>query len=432
MLWFALFPTLSYASETVTNQTYTYDWREAERELQEYMQDSSVSGSTTWTVDKDDVANGLVQAYFLFQTRSDYEYKYIGNPFSWVSPAIIDVQEFSAALSSYDSLSSGVYKRGLVFSPIITTVDGSVLIHSGDSANLVMNGFKHQMRHTYTWSWSTVNVGGGSGSGVEYYPIDPNEIDYIAIVYFRDNGQRQVELLDISDVLTIKGDTFGIDCDITAPFDVVQINIEFGIPLSAYNWSVPDVSGYHKDAYYAGGTGIYFQTNIYNGVLKIDIPDETSGLLSGIIEWLRSIRDGIVNVANYVLELPSRIWTFIQEGLKMLFIPSESDITDMHNQWDELMRDRFGAIYEAGDLVHSFGATVQTSAIMAVDSGGVIELPSATVNLAGVPFTFGGYTVDIIPAGFEFLSTAVKSIVNIVCTVIFLNMLRNKLEELIR
>lgn len=433
VVWFVLSPTLCYASETVTNQTYTYDWREAERELLEYSQDSG--GISTWTVTDDDVANGLVQANFVFNDRKTWKTKYNSVPYVWQSPLSINVFEFSSAYSTYPDLQSGDYGNGIEFCTHLTRVDSGKLIDKNEEYHLTLNGFKHQMRYNYRYKWSASN-GGGSGGGVAYYPVDINSLTALTLQYYGVNGEYISERISndkFSEVITTSGDTFGIDLDLVAPnFDVKALRVVFSFTLSAYNWSVPDASSYHSGASHDSGTGIYFETVVYNGVLKITTPDETSGLLSGIIEWLRSIRDGIVNVANYVLELPSRIWTFIQEGLKMLFIPSEADISNMHEQWQNLMRDRFGAIYESGDIVHSFSETMSVNSAMVADTGGIITMPAVTANLAGTDFTFGGYDVDLVPDGFQWLVTSLKMLINIVCTILFINALKGKIEVLLR
>ena len=169
-----------------------------------------------------------------------------------------------------------------------------------------------------------------------------------------------------------------------------------------------------------------------NSSFVVEKADSSTGLLNGIIEWLRSIRDGITGVADSITQLPNKIWTVMENGIKGLFIPTEEDITNMHSQWDSLMRDRFGAIYESGDIVHQFAQQMETSAVMVADNGGVISMPSATINVAGVSFTFGGYEVDIVPQGFEWLVQSIKMIVNIVCTIMFINALKSKIEVLLR
>jgi hypothetical protein len=69
---------------------------------------------------------------------------------------------------------------------------------------------------------------------------------------------------------------------------------------------------------------------------------------------------------------------------------------------------------------------------MTADSGGIITMPQVTVSLAGTPFTFGGYQVDIIPDGFETLQQMCRLAVSMVCTVVFINMLKEKLEWILR
>ena len=67
---------------------------------------------------------------------------------------------------------------------------------------------------------------------------------------------------------------------------------------------------------------------------------------------------------------------------------------------------------------------------MQADETDTIEFPQASINLSGTPFTFGGYSVKIVPEGFGVLVTAIKSIVAIVCTVAFVNGMRKRYDEI--
>lgn len=393
-------------------------------------------GISLFTVTDDDVANGLVQANFVFNERKTWNTKYNSVPYVWQSPLSIDVFEFSSGHSTYPDLQSGDYGNGLEFCTHLSRVDSGKLIDKNEEYHLTLNGFKHQMRYNYHWSYSIVNVGAGSGGGVAYYPVDINLLRALTLQYYGVNGEYISQSISndrFSDVITISGDTFGIDLDVVAPnFDVKALRVVFSFTLNAYNWSVPDASSYHRGATHEYGTGIYFETVVYNGVLKITTPDESTGLLKGIIEWLKSIRDGIVNVGNGVtnvfnsiLELPAKLWNLIETGLKNLFVPSETAIAEMKDKWDTLLADRFGVVYESGALVIDIANSVSEAS-----TSETITFPSVSYNFSGTDFTFGGYEVDVIPNGFEFLADILKGVLDIVCTLAFINAMRRKYDEL--
>lgn len=91
-----------------------------------------------------------------------------------------------------------------------------------------------------------------------------------------------------------------------------------------------------------------------------------SGLLSGILEWIKgifnkigdmfdTIASGFSNIGKWFAELPSKLWTVISDGLKALFIPSSvvnpetgqevEYFTYYFDQWDDWMNDHFGVLY---------------------------------------------------------------------------------------
>lgn len=157
----------------------------------------------------------------------------------------------------------------------------------------------------------------------------------------------------------------------------------------------------------------------------IETETEEVGLLKGITGWLQGIKDGITNLFNSIAELPTKLWEKISEGLKSLFVPSESDMVAYKDKWDELLSSRFGAVYEVGNIM-----TESWDSVMNADQTNSIEFPSATINLpGGNEFSFGGYTVQVVPNGFSAIIVAVKAIVAIVCTVAFVNGMRKRYDE---
>lgn len=181
----------------------------------------------------------------------------------------------------------------------------------------------------------------------------------------------------------------------------------------------------NSEAYISNGT-VITATSFdfpYSGEITItyELPvDESIGLLNGIIEWVKGIYDSIV-------ELPARLWSSISEGLKELFIPNEEDMIAIKEGWDDLLSSRFGAIYESGELLHTFYGELRER-----DATTTITIPEVTLEFSGVPFTFGGYQIDVIPDGFEFLVELIKGVMDIVCTLMFIDTMRRKYDELVR
>ncbi len=116
----------------------------------------------------------------------------------------------------------------------------------------------------------------------------------------------------------------------------------------------------------------------------------------------------------------------IIEGIKGLFIPTEQEMIVIKDKWDLLLKERFGALYEAGsyivDIANSFSYQGEKTDI---------EFPLTVINLKGSIFQFGGWKVKIIPTGFEAPVRTLKLIIGIVATLAFFVMLRNKFNKII-
>lgn len=128
---------------------------------------------------------------------------------------------------------------------------------------------------------------------------------------------------------------------------------------------------------------------------------------------LGSIRQGIENLANSILN-----------GLKNLFIPSETFMTDWKDDMSDELEDHLGGIYEATDILHDWAAQFRN-----VQASSEIYVPAVTVPLAGVSWTVGDWHVPLKPSGMPALVyEAFALIVDFLALAAFLNMCHKKLE----
>ena len=130
------------------------------------------------------------------------------------------------------------------------------------------------------------------------------------------------------------------------------------------------------------------------------------------------------NIVSDIKELPSQIANEIKEATKELFIPDAQDIADQKDQWDDLLADRFGAVYEAGSIASDIA-----EAFVPGETQEMITFPATSFDLAGAEFVFGGWEIDVVPDGFEFAIDTLKMIINIACTLLFVNALKNRFEN---
>lgn len=203
--------------------------------------------------------------------------------------------------------------------------------------------------------------------------------------------------------------------DLSANFDVEKDIIKFEI--IAKQISNPYGTASYK-MWIGEGTKPAFR-------LSIDQQTKEQGLLSGIIEWLKGIKDGITNVFDSIAELPTKLWNLISNGLKSLFVPSEDFIIQFKDDIDGILEDKLGAVYQVVNIL-----TDSWDRITANDQNNVITIPKTTINLPNNnSFSFGGVDVPIVPNGFEFITDIIKTVIGIVCTILFVNGLRKKYDE---
>lgn len=174
------------------------------------------------------------------------------------------------------------------------------------------------------------------------------------------------------------------------------------------------------------GVEYTFDFSVKNFQLIIPEEDEEE-TEKGILAWIK-------NIVNSIKNLPKNIGAFFQtvmnnalEQIKGFFIPSETTMIELKSKFESLLADRFGAAYQASDIIDDFANAFTYS-----ETKGHITIPEITVNLVGTEFTFGGWDVDIIPDGFEGLQTTLKLVVNIICTVCFVNALKKRFREVLR
>ncbi len=196
-----------------------------------------------------------------------------------------------------------------------------------------------------------------------------------------------------------------------------------GIISGSISDATSDLSAEIVDAAEGINDSIDLQTEIISDKLD-DVSDSIDNASQNITDKLGDVGDSI----NDKLDETKKS---LLDGIKGFFIPSDESMEDIDKQWDELLKTRFGALYEVSDIISDFGSNLTWEYIQTAGEKNTITMPKVTVNFGDTPFSFGGYEVSIIPDGFDVLVTAVKGITSIVCTFLFINSLRNKYEKLI-
>lgn len=149
--------------------------------------------------------------------------------------------------------------------------------------------------------------------------------------------------------------------------------------------------------------------------------EETKGLLGTIIAWLTSIRDTIGSVFTAIIELPGRIATVLIEGIKSLFIPDEEDLTGLKDQYAQLLEERLGFVWQAGEMVISFGQSVLSAFETATDFQ--FEFPGVSFELPelGQVTLIEPQVVSVDNAFMDVMQPVLGTIVSFICVLAFIN-----------
>lgn len=150
-----------------------------------------------------------------------------------------------------------------------------------------------------------------------------------------------------------------------------------------------------------------------------DLGDKTEKGFAGLGEKIKEVFNAITN-------LPAKIWEFIENGLKNLFVPDEEFMVSYKDKWSNLLAEKLGAVYQVTEII--FGAWDD---VRNADQTNTINLPVVTIPLPqNNSFSFGGYDVKIVPDGFESAVELVKVAIGIVCTFMFINGVRRRYDEI--
>ena len=155
---------------------------------------------------------------------------------------------------------------------------------------------------------------------------------------------------------------------------------------------------------------------------------KTNGLLGSLIQLVQSIVSGIGtlvqsigNIFTAITELPGKIWTAIQNGLQLLFVPSTDELDAIHDKWLELCETKFGFIYQAYQMLENVWSTL---------IGGWSSHTDYTFKFPGISFEMLGETYHVVePQVIDFdndlmavLRVPLGTIVSIVCVLGVVNL----------
>ena len=264
--------------------------------------------------------------------------------------------------------------------------DGLPLIEKGTGADVTIKGFYPYVKlsEEYNFFWLTPDVIGMNfhykDGSVAYVTPDLKSID------------------DEFNSVTFK--------DFIATDDVVMISYYYSYKAGQM-WTSA-----------LGNRDFTMGHNVRGDLFSIDIESEEVSVLkkvdANIKEGFANLKKGIENLGQSILD-----------GIKNFFIPSQGKLIEFKENFDELLAHRFGAIYQSFDLIIEMWDEVRYS-----DTQNTIDMPLVTIPVgSGESFSFGGFGVKVVPDGFGFLAESIKMITSVLCTLLFINGMRKRYDE---
>lgn len=279
------------------------------------------------------------------------------------------------------------------------------IIPSGASVmvNMPAGSFRYQF-HTLDDTYGEITSYQSSGTAYIQvdllgYNSDSNAFTYIS--------RSTRSLLNISDDIDIRFDA----ADVTA--DVYAIDIIITRAVASF----PD---------YVSGT---FSSQIQTGYIFCSYyPQSQVGLLSGILGILQTIWDtitsGFGNVIDAVLSIPQTIINLFTSAMQSLFVPTDEDLEGIFDDFDTLLEDKLGAIYQVGaslsDVWDALNTTTATT-----------SLTFPAVSIPGTGFTLPAQTVPIWPAGFTALQSFVRTGTSMVIILLWIKGLHHRFSVIL-
>lgn len=294
----------------------------------------------------------------------------------------------------------------------ISRQDGTVMGSKGMTLRLQMTNIGNGMQQ------------GSSSSNYTKVASIISKYNQVILRLETPNGSSHYKYFSPEDVLSISSkypqDAINLYLEYELPVDVVKVDVEINYsPQLAFPGLNPNTNTWiYKTSAFNCNSG-YSEIGLY-------LQTDNAGLLNKIINGISNIKEGVSNLITGITELPSKLWNLIENGLKGLFVPTESEMTEIKNQWDTLLSDRFGGLYQTVQLIDDYAESFTDP-----ENKNTIKIPELRLPFGQTEFVFGGQDVQIVPDKFSFLIDAIKTIISIIATCLFVNGLRNRFERLV-
>lgn len=215
--------------------------------------------------------------------------------------------------------------------------------------------------------------------------------------------------------------------------DTITVSCDFNIKVTGLNVAIPPTtSTFIEFNGYVGlsgssmliGSGGDPNTGILSGI---------AGAISGLMQILQAIYEAVTGIPDLISSVISAIQALpglIADAIKNLFVPSEQDIQELKANYETMLEQKLGFVWQVGDWLTSFANTM----IFAFTGGSayVFEFP-------GISFSMDGATHEIVPAQTVSLENAFMSVmrpvlgtaVSFICIIAFIRLGEHMLTAIV-
>ena len=149
--------------------------------------------------------------------------------------------------------------------------------------------------------------------------------------------------------------------------------------------------------------------------------DKVGTKLDGVKEAVGAVKDAVSGVKEEVASLPNKIATAILDGIKKLFVPSQEDLSQIKTDYEDMLSEKLGFVWQGFDLLTTFVSDLQTS----LESGEEyafnfpgVKLPMQGEEFVLVPETAVSLENDLM----DVLRPVLGIVVSMISVIAFVNM----------
>jgi len=149
--------------------------------------------------------------------------------------------------------------------------------------------------------------------------------------------------------------------------------------------------------------------------------DDVQQSVDNVGSKLDDVEQAVTETKEEITSLPGKIASAIIDGIKSLFVPSEEDLTEIRDEYESMLSEKLGFIWQAFDLLTTFVGDLQTN----LESGEAYEFnfPGVKVPINGEEFVFVPETpVSLENQLMDVLRPVLGTIVSAVAVMAFVNM----------